>query len=396
MPILPSGRHWCIDDAPLKKLLQDLHLNGLRLPELLVISWPFELRRYLRIMWLLPIGADSRPKTSSDQLYETEVDGLSMVDSGHTLACLPDDLNELDRAAVKVFWRSDPCYQFVNERMELVEQAQNKILLSDAPEERLLAKWFARETASTNRSVEAKILGLMIENGMIPNPQNNSLPSANIQPTEWQCSCPFHSFTHSRLLAQLQPLLSSTVNPVILLEGTRQLPSEQRQALADMGRCLAETFPLAVFRSGNATGTDEAFATGVATVPGSKLQLVLPTPGMGRSRRPASATCLALDDLPLEERHHLARESLSASPENHRLFDLYLRGQSGNPAYAKAQYLVRDALKVFGSPALQLAPATVALFFINNTGPTSGGTAHTIRLCERQKVPVFTQQDWLE
>jgi hypothetical protein len=102
-----------------------------------------------------------------------------------------------------------------------------------------------------------------------------------------------------------------------------------------------------------------------------------------------------LDDLPLEERHHLARESFAASPENHRLFDLYLRGQFGNPAYAKAQYLVRDALKVFGSPALKLAPATVALFFINNIGPTSGGTAHTIRLCERQEVPVFTQRDWL-
>jgi hypothetical protein len=205
----------------------------------------------------------------------------------------------------------------------------------------------------------------------------------------------FRPHMRSDFLAQLQLLLSGTATPVILLEGTRQLPVEKRPVLADVGRKLAKAFPLAVFRSGNATGTDEAFAAGVATVPGSKLQLVLPTPGMGRSRRPTSATCLALDDLSLEERQHLARESLAASPENHRLFDLYLRGQSGNPAYAKAQYLVRDALKVIGSPARQLAPATVALFFINNIGPTSGGTAHTIRLCERQKVPVFTQRDWL-
>jgi hypothetical protein len=199
----------------------------------------------------------------------------------------------------------------------------------------------------------------------------------------------------SRFLAKLNPLLSSTASPVILLEGTRQLPAEKRQALADVGRRLAEAFPQAVFRSGNATGTDEAFAAGVATVPDASLQLALPTPGMGRSRRPAAATCLALDDLPLEERHHLARESFAASPENHRIFELYLRSQSGNPAYAKARYLVRDALKVHGSPTLGLAPATVALFFINNLGPTSGGTAHTIRLCDRQKVPVFTQRDWL-
>jgi len=199
----------------------------------------------------------------------------------------------------------------------------------------------------------------------------------------------------SRFLAKLNPLLSSTASPVILLEGTRQLPAEKRQALADVGRRLAEAFPQAVFRSGNANGTDEAFAAGVANVPGAMLQLVLPTPGMGRSRRPAAATCLALDDLPLEERHHLARESFAASPENHRIFEFYLRGQSRSPAFAKAHYLVRDALKVHGSPTLGLAPATVALFYINNLGPTSGGTAHTIRLCDRQKVPVFTQRDWL-
>jgi hypothetical protein len=198
-----------------------------------------------------------------------------------------------------------------------------------------------------------------------------------------------------RFLAQINPLLSSTANPVILLEGTRQLPAEKRQALADAGRHLAEAFPHAVFRSGNATDTDEAFAAGVATVPDARLQLVLPSPGMGCSRRPASTTCLALDDPPLEELHHLAREPFAASPENHRLFELYLRCRSGNPSYTKAQYLVRVALKVHGSPTLHLAPASVALFFINNLGPTSGGTAHTIRLCDRQKVPIFTQREWL-
>jgi hypothetical protein len=196
-------------------------------------------------------------------------------------------------------------------------------------------------------------------------------------------------------ITHLKTLLLHTPHPVILLEGTRQLPADSRQSVSEVGSRLAAAFPQAVFRSGNATGTDEAFAAGVATVPGSMLQLVLPTPGMGRSRRPAAATCLALDDLPLEERHHLARESFAASPENHRIFELYLRGQSGNPAFAKAQYLVRDALKVHGSPTLHLAPASVALFFINNLGPTSGGTAHTIRLCDRQKVPIFTQRDWL-
>ena len=59
-----------------------------------------------------------------------------------------------------------------------------------------------------------------------------------------------------KFLTQIQPLLSRTPQPVILLEGTRQLPAEKRQALADVGRRLAETFPHAVFRSDNASGTD--------------------------------------------------------------------------------------------------------------------------------------------
>lgn len=198
-----------------------------------------------------------------------------------------------------------------------------------------------------------------------------------------------------QFLARLKPLIHDISAPVILLEGTRQLPLEKHERLAAVGAGLAELFPHAVFRSGNAAGSDEAFAVGVTKVSGARLQLVLPTPGMGRSRRSAGAVCTALDELPLDERQHLARESFAASPENHRLFELYLRGQSGNPAYAKAQYLVRDALKVIGSPARRLAPATVALFFVNTNGPTSGGTAHTIRLCERHAVPLFTQRDWL-
>ena len=171
MPLLPSGRHWCIDDAPLKELLQDLHLNGLRLPELLGITWSFQLRRYLRFMWLHPVGADTGFKASCDLHSGADLEGFTMVDSGHTLASLPGDLDELDRAAVETFWKSKPCYKLIDERMERVEAAKNKILLSDAPEERLLAKWFARETTSTNRAVEAKIESALMEAGLIPFPE---------------------------------------------------------------------------------------------------------------------------------------------------------------------------------------------------------------------------------
>ncbi len=198
------------------------------------------------------------------------------------------------------------------------------------------------------------------------------------------------------ILSLIEPLLAGTDRPVLLLEGTRNLPDHHRQTLTTMGRRLARTFPNTTFRSGNAPGADEAFALGAAAVPGSRLELILPTPGMGRARRPATATCFSLHDLPDSERLHLAQASTQATPDCHRLFDLFLNGPTGNPAHSKSLYLVRDALKVLGSPALGLPPATAALFYIDPTAPASGGTGHTIRLCQLHHVPVFSQEQWME
>ncbi|MFM7604506.1 MAG: hypothetical protein ACKO8Z_04830, partial [Prosthecobacter sp.] len=167
----------------------------------------------------------------------------------------------------------------------------------------------------------------------------------------------------------LPPALINTLQqipaPVILLEGTRRVPEAQRPLLSRFARQLAETLPHAIFRSGNAEGSDDAFAQGVAAVDAHRLQLVLPTPGMGRQRRPAGAVCHALNELPQCEKKPLTQACSAAYPENHRLFNLYLSGVSGTPAYSKALYLVRDGLKVIGSPGLGLAPASLAIFFVD-------------------------------
>lgn len=189
--------------------------------------------------------------------------------------------------------------------------------------------------------------------------------------------------------------LGQTSSPIILLEGTRNVPPEKRQSLVALAQQLAQAFPHAVFRSGNALGADEAFAEGVASVPRTKLELILPTPGMGRGRRPIGARCIALNEVPDIERPRLALACVAATPDNHRLFRLYEHDQSGNPAYSKSLYLVRDALKVIGSPALNLAPATLAIFFIDESSPAGGGTGHTIRLCQQHHIPLFTQHHWL-
>ena len=55
-----------------------------------------------------------------------------------------------------------------------------------------------------------------------------------------------------------ETLVRDSERPVILIEGTRALPAEDRDKLVSLA--TAQGFPEAVFRTGNAERSDEAFA----------------------------------------------------------------------------------------------------------------------------------------
>ena len=74
-------------------------------------------------------------------------------------------------------------------------------------------------------------------------------------------------------------------HPVILVEGRRALPDGVAEQLTAFSQQLAEEYPNATFRSGNAEGSDNSFAIGIAAVDPQRIQLVVTTPGMGRKRR---------------------------------------------------------------------------------------------------------------
>lgn len=82
--------------------------------------------------------------------------------------------------------------------------------------------------------------------------------------------------------------------PVILLEGTWQLQVEAHAPLEKLAATLFREFPQAIFRSGNAEGTETVFAKAIADLDPSRLQLVLPNSGIGRARRPAGVACSSL------------------------------------------------------------------------------------------------------
>jgi hypothetical protein len=194
----------------------------------------------------------------------------------------------------------------------------------------------------------------------------------------------------------MQTRLASHQRPVILLEGTRNLPEAERDRLVRLAHWLCRRFPNAIFRSGNAEGTDAVFASAVAYLDPARLELVVPSPGMGRARRPAGACCHSLDAVPRPELEQLAAATRRAGRDAGRLADFYLGLEPGqkSAAASKATYLLRDTLKVVGSQALGLAPAVLGVFLVNPDRPGGGGTGHTIRMCQLENVPVATQFEW--
>ncbi|MBW2000877.1 MAG: hypothetical protein JRJ29_23315 [Deltaproteobacteria bacterium] len=101
----------------------------------------------------------------------------------------------------------------------------------------------------------------------------------------------------------------------------------------------------------------------------------------------------AISDFELEE---ACQQAMEATPGIAGLIKLYMKLRVKNRSTVKALYLIRDALKVLGSRALSLAPATAGIFYVDPRKPDSGGTGHTIRLCGLNNVPVWDQGRWMK
>lgn len=189
--------------------------------------------------------------------------------------------------------------------------------------------------------------------------------------------------------------LAKDTPAVILLEGTRKLPETDAPKLTALAQQLASGFPNMIFRTGNATGSDEAFAQGVAAVDVQRLQYVLPHPSMGKKRLIAAAPCISLVDLPQQELDFLIAKTLEATPNYKYLIDCYQKGIKNRHAES-AKLLIRDVLKVYGSASLGFPPADAAIFYVNFENPKGGGTGHTVRACVQRQIPFFTQLQWME
>jgi len=189
-------------------------------------------------------------------------------------------------------------------------------------------------------------------------------------------------------LSQFTHLMSAHSDPVVLLEGRREIPEGMAARCVWLAFLLAARFPGMRFRSGNAPGSDEAFAKGVCELDPARLELFLPYAGH-RKVSAAGARYLSADSLTAGERSLVAEATVSATPRNRGLVD------SRSPRLqAKAKYLLRDTLKVTGHGSGFPAPLA-GIFYTDPADPMAGGTGHTIRVCQDHAIPVILQNDWL-
>lgn len=143
MALLPSGIHFCINSQPLDDILRLVQAgNGLHIPDVRMIQGPNDLRRHMRLLWLLPLGADCVVDQPLHPFSAPVPQGLTIVDSGYTLNCLPAHLDERAREAVEQFWQSPRCRAFLDQLMEKVRMVQSIPLKHLESEDSFLSEWF--------------------------------------------------------------------------------------------------------------------------------------------------------------------------------------------------------------------------------------------------------------
>lgn len=182
-----------------------------------------------------------------------------------------------------------------------------------------------------------------------------------------------------------------TDNSVVLIEGKRNVLEADKEKLIALGKLLASATTKMTFRSGNSKGADQLFADGVSMVNSKKLQLITPYTGYREKNNKANNT-ISLDEIDLTLQPELVLQSKS-NKKTENLIDRFVSGDR-NRITIKAAYIIRDTMKVIGTEDIK--PATFGIFYEDFENPKTGGTGHTMNVCEQNKIPVIDQKIWFE
>lgn len=176
---------------------------------------------------------------------------------------------------------------------------------------------------------------------------------------------------------------------IVLLEGKRNVLEADKKKLTALGELLATHTSKLTFRSGNAGGSDQLFSDGVIAVDSKRLQVITPYTGHRKKTNQAYET-ISLEDIDLKAESALIDQS-KKNKNIKKLIDPYVSG-SKNRNTIKAAYIIRDTMKAIGTK--EIKPTTLGIFYDDLEKPRTGGTGHTMNVCEQNGIPVINQGVW--
>lgn len=182
-----------------------------------------------------------------------------------------------------------------------------------------------------------------------------------------------------------------TPNSIVLLEGKRNVLDVDKEKLTALGRLLASKTSRMIFRSGNAEGSDQLFSDSVIAVDNKRLQVITPYSGHRQKTNRAYDT-ISLDDINIAAEPEVVYQSKS-NKKTEKLVNQFVSGDR-NRNTIKAAYIIRDTIKAIG--AGKIKPATFGIFYDDLDNPMSGGTGHTMNICELNNIPIIDQKIWFE
>ncbi|MCK5520267.1 MAG: hypothetical protein KAI81_04080, partial [Candidatus Marinimicrobia bacterium] len=146
-----------------------------------------------------------------------------------------------------------------------------------------------------------------------------------------------------------------------------------------------------LFRSGNADGSDYYFSQGVSAIDSMRLQVITPYTSHRKKYNVAGDT-VSLDDINMLNEPEAVYQS-KMNKKTNKLVDQYVSGDR-NRYSIKAAYIIRDTIKVLGTDSIP--PATFGIFYDDLEKPKSGGTGHTMNVCEKNNIELISQDVWFD
>ncbi|MEO8148370.1 MAG: hypothetical protein ABI723_12060 [Bacteroidia bacterium] len=180
------------------------------------------------------------------------------------------------------------------------------------------------------------------------------------------------------------------IGSVVLLEGKRQVDEADIDKLIQLGEVLTSKTKNIIFRSGNADGSDFYFSSGVIKINAQRLEVITPYSDHRKKNNKAYKT-YPLDEINLLQEPEVIYQSKS-NKSTGKFIDEFVAGNK-NHLTIKAAYIIRDTIKVTGTSDIK--PANFAFFYDDLKNPRTGGTGHTMNICEINKVEYVDQRTWI-